>query len=153
MEAKLTWKERMTFVGSADSGHEVRIDSDASVGGDDGAARPMELIALGLAGCTGMDIISILRKKQQQVSSFDVKVSAERAQEHPKVFTKAVITYVLRGQSLDEGALVRAIELSALKYCPAQAMLSKAFPMELRYQIYEGQDTLVKEGVWQPPAA
>ena len=153
MEARLTWKERMTFVGSADSGHEVKIDSDSGVGGDDTAARPIELIAIGLAGCTGMDVISILRKKQQQVSSFDVNISAEEAQEHPKVFTKAIITYVLYGQGLDEAALLRAIELSALKYCPAQAMLSKAFPMELRYQIYEGEDSLVKEGVWQPPAA
>ena len=153
MEAKLTWKERMTFVGSADSGHEVIIDTDEGVGGDDTAARPMELIALGLAGCTGMDVISILRKKKQEVSSFDVKFNAERAQEHPKVFTKAILTYVLHGKKLDEAALLRAIELSALKYCPAQAMLGKAFPMELRYQIYEGEDTLVKEGTWQPPAA
>jgi putative redox protein len=99
-----------------------------------------------------MDVISILRKKQQKVSSFDVNVSAERAEEHPKVFTKAVITYVLHGQGLDEAALLRAIELSALKYCPAQAMLSKAFPMELRYQIYEG-DVLAQEGTWQPPVA
>ncbi|MBI5296088.1 MAG: OsmC family protein [Chloroflexi bacterium] len=152
MEAKLSWKEKMTFVGVADSGHEVRIDTDPGVGGDDTAARPMELIALGLAGCTGMDVISILRKKKQDVTTFDVNVSAERAGEHPKVITSAVITYVLHGQGLDEAALLRAIELSALKYCPAQAMLSKAFPMELRYQIYEG-DALVKEGAWQPPAA
>ena len=152
MEAKLTWKEKMTFVGTADSGHEVKIDTDPGVGGDDTAARPMELIALGLAGCPAMDVISILRKKQQKVSSFDVNVSAERAQEHPKVFTKAVINYILHGEGLDEAALLRAIELSALKYCPAQSMLGKAFPMELRYQIYEG-DSLVKEGTWQPPAA
>jgi putative redox protein len=152
MEAKLSWKEKMTFVGVADSGHEVRIDTDPGVGGDDSAARPMELIVLGLAGCTGMDVISILRKKQQKVASFDVNISAERAQEHPKVITQAVITYVLHGEGLDEAALLRAIELSALKYCPAQAMLSKAFPMELRYQIYEG-DALVREGTWQPPAA
>jgi len=152
MEAKLTWKEKMIFVGVADSGHEVRVDSDAGVGGDDTAARPMELIALGLAGCTAMDVISILRKKQQKVASFDVNVSADRAAEHPKVFTKAIINYVVKGEGLDEAALVRAIELSALKYCPAQAMLGKAFPMELRYQIYEG-DALVKEGTWQPPAA
>jgi putative redox protein len=152
MEAKLSWKEKMTFVGRADSGHEVRVDTDPGVGGDDTAARPMELIALGLAGCTGMDVISILRKKKQNVTGFDVNVSAERAGEHPKVFTRAVITYVLRGAGLEEAALLRAIELSALKYCPAQAMLSKAFPMELRYQIYEGE-ALVKEGTWQPPAA
>jgi putative redox protein len=152
MEAKLSWKEKMTFVGVADSGHEVKIDTDPGVGGDDTAARPMELIVLGLAGCTGMDVISILRKKQQKVASFDVNISAERAQEHPKVITLAVITYILHGQGLDEAALLRAIELSALKYCPAQAMLSKAFPMELRYQIYEG-DALVREGTWQPPAA
>ncbi len=150
MDARVTLKDRMTFVGLADSGHEVLIDTDPGVGGDDTASRPMELIAMGLAGCTAMDVISILRKKRQEVSYFDVQVHADRAEEHPKVFTKAVINYVVKGHNLDEASLVRAIELSATKYCPAQAMLSKVFPIELRYQIFEGDDTLAKEGAWQP---
>jgi len=139
----------MSFTGIADSGFPISLDTDESVGGDNRAARPLELLALGLAGCTAMDVISILQKKRQEVTSFEVKVDAARANEHPKVFTSAVIRYVITGRNIDEAALTRAIELSAVKYCPAQAMLANAFPMELRYEIYEdgSQPKLVKEAV------
>ena len=139
----------MSFTGIADSGFPISLDTDESVGGDNRAARPLELLALGLAGCTAMDVISILQKKRQEVTSFEVKVDAARANEHPKVFTSAVIRYVITGRNIDETALTRAIELSAVKYCPAQAMLANAFPMELRYEIYEdgSQPKLVKEAV------
>jgi len=150
MDAKVTLLDRMTFTGVADSGHAIKIDTTPDVGGDDSAVRPIELIALGLAGCTAMDVISILRKKRQDVTSFDVHVHADRAAEHPKVFTKAVITYELHGRNVDETAVLRAIELSALRYCPAQAMLSKAFPMDLRYEIFDEGGELVKEGTWEP---
>jgi putative redox protein len=117
----------------------------------------MELIAIGLAGCTAMDVISILQKKRQDITACEVRVEAGRAEEHPKVFTSAIITYELTGRSLDEAALVRAIDLSATRYCPAQAMLGKAFPMELRYQIYEdeggGKKRLVKEASHPPQQA
>jgi putative redox protein len=143
----------MSFTGIADSGFPISLDTDESVGGNNSAGRPMELIALGLAGCTAMDVISILQKKRQEVTSFEVKVDAARANEHPKVFTSAVIRYVITGKNIDEAALVRAIELSAVKYCPAQAMLANAFPMELRYEIYEDgpQSKLVKEAVLELP--
>ena len=139
----------MSFTGVADSGFPISLDTDESVGGNNSAARPLELVALGLAGCTAMDVISILQKKRQEVTSFEVKVDAARANEHPRVFTSAVIRYVITGKNIDEAALARAIELSALKYCPAQAMLAKVFPMELRYEIYEDgpQPRLVKEAV------
>ena len=139
----------MSFTGIADSGFPISLDTDESVGGNNSAARPMELIALGLAGCTAMDVISILQKKRQEVTSFEVKMDAARAKEHPKVFTSAVILYIVTGKQIDEAALMRAIELSAVKYCPAQAMLANAFPMELRYEIYEDgpQPRLVKEAV------
>jgi len=149
MLASVKWNSRMSFTGIADSGFPIFLDTDESVGGDNRAARPLELIALGLAGCTAMDVISILQKKRQEVTSFEVKVDAARANEHPKVFTSAVIRYVITGKNIDEAALTRAIELSAVKYCPAQAMLANAFPMELRYEIYEDspQPKLVKEAV------
>ncbi|MCJ7435412.1 MAG: OsmC family protein [Anaerolineales bacterium] len=153
MHASVKWNSRMSFTGIADSGFPISLDTDESVGGDNCAARPLELIALGLAGCTAMDVISILQKKRQAVTSFEVKVDVARANEHPKVFTNAVIHYVITGRNIDEAALTRAIELSAVKYCPAQAMLAKAFPMELRYEIYEDgpQPKLVKEAVLELP--
>lgn len=150
MDAKVIWQQGMHFTGSADTGFEVPLGADGEVGGENDGFRPLELMAVSLAGCTAMDVISILKKKQQAVSAFEVKVRADRAEQHPKVFTRATITYIVTGHSLDETAVRRAIELSATKYCPAQAMLGKVVPMELQYEIYEGESaekrTLVKTG-------
>lgn len=137
MEVTLNWKNKMAFQGAADSGFQQTMDSDESVGGENSAARPMEFIALGLAGCTAMDVISILQKKKQIISDFQVKIHVERADEHPKVFTNAVIEYLVTGENVSEEAVLRAIQLSAEKYCPAQAMLSKAFPIKLVYTIFD----------------
>jgi putative redox protein len=151
MEVVLNWKGRMAFEGASDTGFAQKMDADEAAGGDNGAARPMEFIALGLAGCTGMDVISILQKKKQPVIGFQVQVHAPRADEHPKVFTSAVIEYLITGKDVDEAALLRAIELSAEKYCPAQAMLGKAFPMQLVYKIFdEAGETVVKQGEYKP---
>jgi putative redox protein len=98
-----------------------------------------------------MDVISILRKKRQDVTDFEVRVDAPRAEEHPKVFTRATIDYLVTGHNVDEVAVVRAIELTAGCYCPAHAMLSKVIPIDLRYQIFEDEDgkkKLVAEGVY-----
>ena len=153
MKAAVQWKENMTFVGTPDSGFSVQMDADSSFGGTNQGIRPMEMVALGLASCTGMDVISILRKKRQQVSQFEVKVNAPRSAEHPKVFTRALITYIVAGTDIDEVAVLRSIELSMTKYCPVQVMLSQAFPMELHYEIYEdepdGTRRLVSQGIWQ----
>jgi putative redox protein len=137
MQAKVSWKAGLTFTGSADTGFEVPLGADPSVGGANDGFRPLELMAVGLAGCTAMDVISILRKKQQDVTAFEVRVQAEQADGHPHVFTRAVITYEVRGRAVDEAAVRRAIELSASKYCPAQAMLARVFPMQLDYRIHE----------------
>ena len=150
MEAKVTWNEGMSFTGEADSGFKVPLGSDVAVGGQNDGFRPLELMAVSLAGCTAMDVISILGKKQQKVSGFEVQVQASQPQTHPHVFTHARIYYKVTGHAVDENALLRAIELSALKYCPAQAMLSKAFPMDLVYEIYEDGGKLVKSGEWKP---
>lgn len=151
MDAKVSWKGGMSFTGSAGSGFEIPIGTDPGVGGDNDGTRPMELIATGLAGCTAMDVISILTKKRQEVTDFKVRVHAERAGEHPKVFTSAVIDYDVTGKNIEEAAVTRAIELSATRYCPAQAMLGKVMPIELRYHIYESQENgkpaLVTEGI------
>lgn len=157
MKATVFWRGNLAFAGETESGFAVPLDAETATGGENGGPRPMELIALGLAGCTAMDVISIVRKKRQEVSRFEVRVDAPRAEEHPKVFTSAVITYVLSGKAIEEAAVLRAIELSATRYCPAQAMLSRAFPMDLRYEIYEndenGNQTLVHQGAWQTTAA
>ena len=139
MNAKVDWKGRMSFTGSSDSGYEVPLGASSKVGGDEDGFRPMELMAVSLAGCTAMDVISILKKKRQEVSDFQVKVETERADQHPKVFTKAVIEYHVAGKDISESAVSRAIELSADVYCPAQAMLGKIIPLTLRYFIYEGE--------------
>jgi putative redox protein len=114
----------------------------------------MELIALGLAGCTAMDVISILQKKKQAVTSLEVKIHADRASDYPKVFTHAVLEYQVTGHAVDEGAVMRAIELSVEKYCPVHAMLSQAFPIDLTYLILEdegeGMRRVVAEGNFMP---
>jgi putative redox protein len=92
MKATVQWQENMTFMGMPDSGFPVSMDSDPSFGGTNSGVRPMELIALGLGGCTAMDVLSILRKKRQQVTQFEVRVDAPRTSDYPQVFTHAVIT-------------------------------------------------------------
>ena len=153
MKATAQWKENMTFVGVPDSGFPVQMDADASFGGTGNGVRPMEMVALGLAGCTGMDVISVLQKKRQQVTQFEVRVDAPRSAEHPKVFTSALITYVIAGKNVDEAAVLRSIELSITKYCPVQFMLAQVFPVELHYEIYEdegdGNRRLTSQGTWQ----
>ncbi len=99
--------------------------------------RPLELLAVGLAGCTGMDVISILGKKRQPVKAFEVRVHAEQADEHPRVFTKVLIEYVVTGTGVEREAVERAVSLSETKYCPAQAMLRKAAPIESKITIVE----------------
>jgi putative redox protein len=138
MDAKVSWHGRMSFTGSADSGFDVPLGTVPAVGGDNDGFRPLELMGVSLAGCTAMDVISILTKMRQEVTRFDVMVHTDRADNHPKVFTKAVITYMIVGHNIDEKSVARAIELSASIYCPAQNMLKNAFPTSLLYEIYEG---------------
>ena len=152
MDAKVIWHQGLSFTGTSNSGFSLPLGTDLETGGADDGFRPLELMGISLAGCTAMDVASILRKKQQKVTAFEVKVHADRASDHPKVFTHTVITYILTGQSLDEQALLRSIELSNTKYCPAVAMLAKVMPIELCYEIYEGKSSddrrLVKSGTY-----
>jgi putative redox protein len=153
MNISINWKGNMAFVGNSPGGFPIELDAESNVGGMNRGMLPMEMIAFGLAGCTAMDVISILKKKRQDVKEFEVKVDAPRASDHPKVFTNAIITYSVLGKNIDKTAVLRAIELSSTKYCPAQTMLSQAFPIDLRYEIYEdnedGTQALIHQGVWQ----
>jgi putative redox protein len=155
MDAKVTWQGRMSFNGKAETGFNVPLGAEESVGGDEDGFRPIELIATGLAGCTAMDVISILIKKRQRVTSFEVQVHADRAEEHPKVITRAVIEYFVSGHAVEEAAVVRSIELSATRYCPGIAMFRQVFPISFIYHIYEdggnGERSLVKDGEYVMP--
>ena len=154
MDASVIWKQGMIFTGTTNSGFSVPLDALPEAGGVQGGFDPLGLMVVSLGGCTAMDVISILQKKRQQITHFDVKVHAEQAVEHPRVFTSAVIEYEVTGHHVDEVAVRRSIELSALRYCPAQNMLGKVFPIALKYSIFEGDDIenrkLVKSGDYIP---
>jgi putative redox protein len=154
LDAKVNWKGGLSFNGTADSGFTLPLGASPVVGGADDGFRPMELMAISLAGCTGMDVISILQKKREQVTGFDVQVHAERAEKHPKVFTSVAVDFHVSGHNISEDALLRSIELSAEIYCPAQGMLKQVVPIEIKYYIYEergdGERSLVKSGTYEP---
>ena len=149
MEAKVTWQKELQFIGVADSGFPVQMDSHATA---ETGVSPVEMVAIALAGCTAMDVISILSKQRQDVTAFDVKLHAERSHDYPKVITSAVMEYVVTGHAIQETALLTAIDRSIQKYCPVHAMLKHVFPIDVRYSIYEdgeqGQPGLVKQGAY-----
>ncbi len=138
MEAKAVWKGDLTFVGSADSGFSLVMDTFKEVGGNESGFRPVELIAIGVAGCTGMDVISILKKKRQEVTAFEVLVHATRATEHPKKITHMLIEYVVTGKNIDPAAVERAVQLSEEKYCPSIATIRNNVTIENKIVIQEG---------------
>ncbi len=154
MDAKVAWKTGLSFTGTVGTGFQVPLDSEPEVGGKGEGFRPLQLMGLSLAGCTAMDVISILRKKKQDVTAFEVQAHASQAEDFPKVFTHVTLTYVVTGHTIDEKALLRSIELSATKYCPAQAMLSRVVPIDLVYEIYEeegsGRKRLIKRDNFVP---
>ncbi len=153
MKAEVNWQDGLKFIGTGPSSFPIQLDAESALGGEDSGVRPMEMIALGLIGCQAMDVISILQKKRQQVTKFEVRFDGPRSSEYPKVFTRATITFVVAGKQVSEEAVLRSIELAATKYCPASAMLEQAFPMDLHYEIYEDEggenSRLIHQGNWQ----
>lgn len=123
MKTTIKWNEAMSFSGITPSGHELSMDAAPDVGGNNTGARPTELLLFGVAGCTGIDIISILKKMRLEPTSFHMDVEAERADDHPKRFTKINIHYALEGD-LPEDKVVRAIQLSKDKYCSVSHSLN-----------------------------
>ena len=123
MKGKAVWKGGMAFTGTSDGGFLIPLDATKAVGGQDLGFQPLQLFAIGLVGCTGMDVISILKKKRQEVTAFEVSATVQRADEHPKVFTRILLEYKIAGKDLDRKAVERAVELSETRYCGAQAML------------------------------
>lgn len=137
MNASVVWKDGLSFTASAGSGFSVPLGTNVEYGGANDGFRPLELMLVSLGGCTAMDVISILHKKRQEVTWFEVNVHGERAHEHPQVFTSITVEYEFRGHQLDAAAVERAIELSETKYCSARAMLENVVPIHRVVRIEE----------------
>ncbi|MCA9865694.1 MAG: OsmC family protein [Anaerolineales bacterium] len=135
MDATLTLQDNLHFTAVPDSGYVVHLDTKAQEGGASAGASPMELLLISLAGCTAMDVVSILRKKRQNLTGFEIRVHGDRATDHPKVFTDFELEYIVHGVNIDPAAVERAIQLSTENYCSAHAMLEKAAHIRTRYTI------------------
>ncbi len=137
MKARVKWLDHMTFVGEAGSGHAVVMDGPPEHGGRNVGIRPMEMMLLGLGGCTAFDVVHILKKARQPVIDCEVRLEAERAADPPAVFTAIHLRYLVRGRGLSPAQVERAVELSAQKYCSASIMLAKTADITHEVEIEE----------------
>ena len=135
MKGTVTLQAGSTFEGVAGSGHRVTMDVAPEVGGQNLGLRPMEMVLLGLGGCTAIDVLHMLRKGRQPITDMRVELDAERADDVPKVFTRIHLHFVLTGAGLDPHKIERAINLSASKYCSASMMLNKTAEMTHDFEI------------------
>ncbi|MBI4654741.1 MAG: OsmC family protein [Nitrospirae bacterium] len=135
--ARVTLAGGMQFVATADSGHAVVMDTTQIVGGNNTGSRPSELLLMAFGGCSGMDVISILRKKKQDVRGFELNVKGEMAETHPHYYTTLHIEYVVTGKNVSEETVKRAIELSLEKYCSVGATLGKAARITHSYKVIQ----------------
>lgn len=126
MKARVKWVEDVMFVTESGSGHAVVVDGAPEYGGRNLGPRPMELLLMGLGGCTSFDVVTILRKARQQVTSCEAELAAERAEGVPAVFTKIHVHFIVKGRGLKEAQVKKAVDLSAEKYCSASIMLGQA---------------------------
>jgi putative redox protein len=140
MTAFVKLETGMQFDAEAGSGHHMTLDAAEHGGGHNAGARPMELLLMGLGGCTGMDVISILRKKRQQVTGYEVHVAGIRAEEHPMVFVEITVEHVVTGHHIQSEAVARAIQLSEERYCGAGAMLGKVAHLTHTFRIVEAAE-------------
>lgn len=125
MQTTVEWGGNVKFTGQSGTGHQIIMDGPEDHGGENQGCRPMELLLLGLGGCTSFDVISILKKSRQDVTDCKANITAERADTVPSVFTKIHIEFIVSGNNLKESQVDRAIKLSAEKYCSASIMLEK----------------------------
>ncbi|MES9834326.1 MAG: OsmC family protein [Candidatus Thiodiazotropha sp. DIVDIV] len=135
MKARVVWVEAATMMGEAGSGHGVIMDGPPDHGGRNLGVRPMEMLLLGMGGCTEFDVLSMLRKSRQQVTGCVVELEAQRSEQDPKVFTAIHAHFVVSGRDLSEKHVSRAISLSAEKYCSASIMLSATAKITHDYEI------------------
>ena len=137
MQARIKWVQDATFLGEAGSGHAVVMDGPPEHGGRNLGVRPMEMLLLGMGGCTAFDVVHILKKSRQPVRDCVAELDAERADEDPKVFTRIHVHFIVTGSGLDEKRVARAVSLSADKYCSASIMLGKTASITHDYEIRE----------------
>ncbi|MGN6098176.1 MAG: OsmC family protein [Bosea sp. (in: a-proteobacteria)] len=141
MKARAKWVEGMAFMGEAGSGHAVMMDGAPEYGGRNIGIRPMEMLLIGLAGCTGFDVVSILKKGREAVTGCEVEVEAERATTDPKVFTKIHLHYRITGRDLSRAKAERAVTLSKEKYCSASIMLGATAEMSYALDVIDASQT------------
>jgi len=137
VKAKVTYVDGMQFVGEAGSGHAIVMDGPPETGGKNTGLRPMELLLLGIGSCSGMDVVSILKKKKQFVSGLEINVHGQKAKQYPQKFVGIDIEFVIRGKNISEEAVKRAIELSMDKYCSVKATLEGSAKIDYLYRIIE----------------
>ena len=137
MNISVKWIDGMLMVGQSDSGHAIVMDGPPEIGGENLGVRPMEMLLLGMTGCTVIDVISTLKKMREDVVDCQTQVSADRSEEYPKVFTNIHVHFVLRGKQLNPLKVDKAIKLSAEKYCSASIMIGKTANITHDYEIIE----------------
>ena len=137
MNISVNWVDGLLMVGKSDSGHTITMDGPPESGGENLGVRPMEMLLLGVAGCTMIDVVTTLKKMRQDLSHLETKINAERATDHPKVFTNIHIQFILKGQNLDEKKVDKAITLSAEKYCSASIMLGETATITHDFEVVE----------------
>ena len=137
MNISVKWIDGLLVVGKSDSDHAIVMDGPPEIGGENLGVRPMEMLLLGMAGCSMIDVVNILKKMHEDVDSCQTQVSADRSEEYPKVFTNIHVHFVLRGKQLNPSKVDKAIKLSAEKYCSASIMIGKTAIITHDYEIIE----------------
>jgi len=137
--AKVTYTNGLQFVGEASSGHAIVMDGDPGFGGHNTGLRPMELLLLGLGSCTGMDVISVMKKKKQDVTGLEINVEGHKEENYPKKFTDINIEFIIKGRNISEDTVKRSIDLSMNKYCSVKATLEGTAKISFSYRIIQEQ--------------
>jgi putative redox protein len=135
MKATVKWLDNMSFVGESGSGHSVVMDGAPEDGGRNLGVRPMEMVLLGMGGCTAFDVVLILKRARQDIVDCQVELEAERASDIPRVFTKIHVHYIIKGRDLNDKQVARAVSLSAEKYCSVSLMLAAVAEISHDYEI------------------
>ena len=137
LEAKVRYVDGLQFVGEVSTGHAIVMDGDINAGGKNTGLRPMELLLVGIGGCSGMDVVSILKKKKQDVRGLEINVRGEKAESYPKKFTDITLEFVVTGKNVSEDAVKRAVDLSMEKYCSVKATLEGSSKINFSYRIVQ----------------
>jgi len=138
VHAKITHVKGLQFVGEASSNHAIVMDGDPPAGGHNSGLTPMELLLVGIGGCSGMDIVSILRKKKQDVTGFEINVNGRKSEDYPKKFDDISLEFVIKGRNISEEAVKRAVDLSMTKYCSVKAAMEGSAKISFIYRIVQG---------------